>query len=421
MEGSRSHVKTSDGPRQMAVIREPGTAPRQARLGRWAARLALLAIGLLVPLVLVELGVRLFGPILPGNYNTGRFLTPHPVYGRFHVPSFDGWVKTSEFTSRVTINGLGLRGPERPYARPPGVSRVLVLGDSFVEAAQVAEHRGVVARLEAALNAGGAARYEVLNGGVGGWGTGQQYVYLTHEGHRYEPDLVLVLLYLGNDVYDNSYLLQGRPRSPREPYFVFESDGSLRQLDFRPRRPEEVNPAVAGLRARSMLWNIFESGVLDKLDPGEDPLELRLNRFNLNKMYIHANAPNERQEDAWRVTLALLDRIRAFGQERGIATAVAVVPAAWQVYDAEWDELLRANNLRQRDWSADKPNRFLAEQRARIGAPLLDLLPTLRAAAADSPERLYFPSDKHWTAAGHEVATRAIAGFLREQGLVAGR
>jgi hypothetical protein len=107
-----------------------------------------LLAGLAVPLLLLEAAIRLFGPILPGNYNTGTFLTTHPVYARFHVLGFDGWVKTSEFTSRVTTSSLGLRGPERPYAKSPGTSRVLVLGDSFVEAAQVQEREGVVGRLE---------------------------------------------------------------------------------------------------------------------------------------------------------------------------------------------------------------------------------------------------------------------------------
>ena len=180
----------------------------------------MLVVSLLAPLLLVEAALRLFGPVLPGNYSTGTFLTPHPVYGRFHVPGFDGWVKTREFASRVTINALGLRGPERPYAKPDGVRRILVLGDSFTEAAQVAERESTVSRLEAALNARGTDRYEVLNAGVGGWGTGQQLVYLREEGYRYQPDLVLVLLYLGNDVFDNSYALQGSPKSPHEPYWV---------------------------------------------------------------------------------------------------------------------------------------------------------------------------------------------------------
>jgi lysophospholipase L1-like esterase len=371
----------------------------------------------LAPLLLLEAALRMVGPVLPGNYSTGTFLTPHAVYGRFHVPGFDGWVKTREFTSRVTINQQGLRGPERAYAKPAGARRIMVLGDSFTEAVQVPERESAVSRLEAALNARGTGRYEVLNAGVGGWGTGQQLVYLREEGYRYQPDLVVVLLYLGNDIFDNSYVLQGRPKNPHEPYFTFRDDGTFEPMEFRTRKPEDVNPVVGALRERSLLWNVFETGVLVKLDEGEDDEELRANRFNLNKMVIHATKSSDRQDDAWKVTLTLLQRVRQLGDERGFKTAVVIAPAAFQVYDADWQDLLTENKLKAADWSPDLPNAVLAANAGMVGAPMLDLLPALHEASA-SQERLYYPYDKHWTAAGQAVAAREIERFLTERGLV---
>ena len=147
-----------------------------------AAGSVVLVVSLLLPLLLLEAALRLLGPVLPGNYNTGTFLTPHPVYGRFHVPGFDGWVKTREYTVRVTINQQGLRGPERPYAEtsrghPHHVSwRLVHRGRAGARAGRHRQPAGVGA--EHARN----GRYEVLNGGVGGWGTGQQLVYLREEG-----------------------------------------------------------------------------------------------------------------------------------------------------------------------------------------------------------------------------------------------
>lgn len=377
----------------------------------------MLVVSILAPLLLLEVALRLFGPVLPGNYNTGTFLTPHPVYGRFHVPNFDGWVRTHEFTSRVTINSLGLRGPERPYAKPDGVRRIMLLGDSFTEAVQVAEQESAVQRLESALNGRGRGRYEVLNAGVGGWGTGQQLVYLREEGYRYQPDLVVVMLYLGNDVFDNSYALQGRPKNPHEPYFTFRDDGSFEPMEFRTRKPEDLSPLVATLREHTLLWNVFETGVLVKLEESEDDAELRANRFNLNKMVIHATRSSGRQDDAWQVTLTLLQRVRELGEERGFRTVVVVAPAAFQVYSADWDALISDNKLEPDDWSPDLPNAVLAVNAERFGAPMLDLLPAMHDAAPSS-ERLYYPYDKHWTAAGHAVAAREIERFLIEQGLV---
>ncbi len=403
-----------------AVARAPEWGSRRAsgRVARWSARLGLLLVGLIVPLVPLEAAIRLFGPVLPGNYSTGTFLAAHPAYGRFHVLGFDGWVKTDEFASRVTTNTLGLRGPERPYAKPAGVSRVLVLGDSFVEAAQVQEPEGVVGRLEAALTKRGA-RAEVLNVGVGGWGQHQQYVFLQQEGVRYEPDVVLVQLYLGNDVYDNSWLLQGKPRSVREPYFVFDDDGTFRQLDFRSRKPEDVPPVVAMLRERTLLWNVFETGVLQKLGASaDDDADERQNRFNLNKMIVHATKPGERQDEAWKVTVALLRCIRELGDERGFKTALVLAPAQFQVYDDAWDTLLRDNKLKREEWAADGPNRALAARADEIGMPMLDLLPAFRAESERGGPPLYFARDMHWTRDGHALAAREVAAFVERERLL---
>ena len=116
------------------------------------------------------------------------------------------------------------------------------------------------------------------------------------------------------------------------------------------------------------------------------------------------------------MTLTLLERVRQLGEERGFQTAVVVAPAAFQVYGADWDALISDNKLKADDWSPDLPNAVLAANVGRVGAPMLDLLPAMHDAAPGG-ERLYYPYDKHWTAAGHAVAAREIERFLREQGL----
>ena len=228
---------------------------------------------------------------------------------------------------------------------------------------------------------------------------------------------MIVLFYVGNDVFDNSWELQGRPSSIKEPYFAFQDDGTFAPMAFRSRRSDEVSPVVALLRDHTMLWNIFETGILQKLTESQADADLRANRFNLNKMMMHSMKPSDRLDGAWRITLALLQRIRQFDAAQGIETVVVVAPAAYQVYDADWTALLQANGLRRDQWSPTLPNETLASASLPIGAPMLDLLPTMRA-GAESGLSLYFPYNKHWTAAGHELAAQAIATLLadRERG-----
>ena len=125
---------------------------RRARAGwarRWGARLGAILIGLLLPLAFVEVVLRVFGPILPGNYDTGAYLVRDAHLGHFHAPNFSGWIKAREFTTHVKINGRGLRDSRPSYEKAPGTYRILLLGDSYVEAVQVQQAEGVAERLEA--------------------------------------------------------------------------------------------------------------------------------------------------------------------------------------------------------------------------------------------------------------------------------
>src|SRR5262249_50724014 len=103
------------------------------------ARLLIVGLTVLLPLAGLEIGLRLGGPFLPGNYDTGAYLVRDPRYGHYHPASYDGWIRRDEYTVEVRTNAERQRGPLVPPTKTPGTFRILVLGDSFVEAVQVAE------------------------------------------------------------------------------------------------------------------------------------------------------------------------------------------------------------------------------------------------------------------------------------------
>ena len=75
---------------------------------------------------------------------------------------------------------------------------------------------------------------------MAGWGTGIEGLYLDHEGYRFEPDLVLVGFFIGNDLHDNYYKLQldGDDLDLAvKPYFGLGKDGVVVQRDPPPPPP----------------------------------------------------------------------------------------------------------------------------------------------------------------------------------------
>ena len=170
---------------------------------------------------LVELGLRVF--VLPNEKIVWR---PLPPFGRGESAAFDAWLARQEeelaagedsaagglgqfdpvlgWTNRpgsaspdgaLHFNALGLRGT-REYApeTPAGVLRVVACGESFTLGDEVADGETWTARLEELLPG-----LEVLNLGVGGYGTDQALLRLrAMAGALGRVDAVLVGLMLEN-------------------------------------------------------------------------------------------------------------------------------------------------------------------------------------------------------------------------------
>ena len=84
----------------------------------------------------------------------------HPMRSR---PNQDAVLERSEFRTRVVTNELGFREPRLPGPKPPGVQRIVALGDSFTQGYGVEEDEAYPRQLERRLEG-----VEVINLGVPG-------------------------------------------------------------------------------------------------------------------------------------------------------------------------------------------------------------------------------------------------------------
>jgi hypothetical protein len=84
-----------------------------------AQRMGLVLGGVAAPLLLVELTLRLCGPVLPGNYETSVWAQGDPVVGHFHIPGATAWVREPEYTTFLRFNQYGLRGDDVTVPKPP--------------------------------------------------------------------------------------------------------------------------------------------------------------------------------------------------------------------------------------------------------------------------------------------------------------
>ena len=395
----------------------PPQTGRSAR-GTWLGRLVLGALGIVVALALVEVALRVLGPSVPGLSSVtsiATFQTYHPIYGFFHRPGAAGWIRTPEFSSYVAINSRGLREREIEPAKPPGTFRVLVLGDSFVEGAQVPIERTISRQLEDRLTPLVSRPIQAINAGNAGFGTAQELLFLEHDGRAYAADLVVLVYFIDNDLSDNSVAVARARRlaTNRRPFFLPAEGGGLTlQPPTAPPGDPFAGPrqALRGL----LLFNIFENVAL-----AQEAREQERTAGGKDRG-AYADNPEPAWQEAWTITEALLARTRDTARGLGAELVVVVAPSYFQVDDESWKRHIDTDPQDRRRLAVDAPNRRLAEIAARHNLRLLDLLPSIRP-AMEGGARLYFPDDGHWTSEGHAFAAEQLAAHLQGQRLLPAR
>lgn len=104
----------------------------------------------------------------------------------------------------IRINRHGFRGSEVSRAPVPGVSRIVLLGDSETFGASLAEDETLAGCLESALNhSAEEARFEVLNFGFPGRNTEAEVHVLMTRAIQFDPAIV-ILYYVFNDPYGSA-------------------------------------------------------------------------------------------------------------------------------------------------------------------------------------------------------------------------
>jgi len=178
-----------------------------------------------------------------------------------HRPDWEAVQQNEEFLVAAHTNALGLRGPAVEPEKPPGVYRVLVVGDSFAFGWGVEDEEALPARLAELMEVPpGAERVEVLNAGVAGWSAPHYWLFLRERGFALDPDLVL-LVPSENDLSDLAALrfeLDDRnlPVRITSTLRMIDESGRMRYLDeSHLGLPQVAFPGQRWLSDHSVLYH----------------------------------------------------------------------------------------------------------------------------------------------------------------------
>jgi SGNH hydrolase-like domain, acetyltransferase AlgX len=361
--------------------------------------------------VALEIGVRLT------HAEPDQFLEADPLLGWHLIPGQSGWkVQGHEYATRIQINAEGYRDVLHAVQKPAGVFRILVLGDSNAEAMQVPLEESFSRLLEGELNRRPGVRVEVINTGVSNYGTASEFLLLRRDGVRYQPDLVLMAFYPGNNILVNS------PELENTLVPVYDSDGAIQVVRPPFGKTGYLAHSKAYLYLRRLLLTRHPdlAGQLVRVGMLKAGAAARSQRSGIPTQYYVYATPDAVWQKAWAHTERLLDDVRKETERMGAELMVAILSSREEVYPEWWEEEFQTYPaMQQLQWDLDAPWRRITSICESKGIPYLALTPILRAARDGEP--LHFHFDGHLTPAGHRLVARELAQSLLAHGLIGPR
>jgi hypothetical protein len=218
-------------------------------------RFAAILISLGIVVLLGEVALRLFAPRL------GIVTEEKSLFCRFDHDL--GWAPLENITSVEKRNGhvihqnqFGLRGPDDMQLKKTSArKRVLVLGDSYVWGVSASQEELFTAQEVHGTND------ELINCGVSGYGTDQEYLFYLLKGQKFDVDQVVLAFTLYNDVENN---LNSKQYSYLKPYFTL-NDGQLVPHNDHVRYTR-VDGFFRSLNRHCRVWNLAGQGFQGLID-----------------------------------------------------------------------------------------------------------------------------------------------------------
>jgi len=346
--------------------------------------LSLLLLVIIIFWVTAEITTRILEPKARYEFNN--------TFQYFEYDSLLGWKQRTN-TSGVSyvvdsafyleINSKSIRDVESNYSKPNDTIRIEFFGDSFTWGSGVNWSQRYTTIFGNEINKG-SKKYEIINFGLCGYGTDQEYLLLKTEGIKYEPDFV-VFAY-DNDLADVAF---DRAFTYPKPFFILENN-TLKNIN---------NPVPIRKDWKSL--NIDEENTLIKINRFLSYssffvfLRNKLINIDLLRNYLHTHYGYFRYyypdiNKTFEVIDTLLLESKKIVEDNNATFIIVLIPGKTQVYGIgdtlEIDHLInfgKANNI-----------------------TVINLLPGLKQS---KNKKLYFDIDCHFSIEGNKIAGELLA------------
>lgn len=361
-------------------------------IDRTFAKAGLLIGGLVLGIGLLELGCRHFNPQPPlaltsTLLNRGRFTNP----GVHHNHQ-------QEFSVTLEANSNGFVDYEWGDSQP---TDILLIGDSFVQGAQVPMDQSIGRRLHNTLP------QNVKSIGVPGAGTTAELLLLEQWIDVLEPNIVILGFLPSNDILNNHPELESKSDKPFADLTEWRQSQTL-SIQFA--EPTLVHPGLS-THSHLMRWFIRT----------QHTNKIQQSKFTKGSgvpidWHVYNPEIDETWAEAWSITGGLFQRINELCVNKGVLLRVVLFPSIEEISDSYVQEIQTAYPTTQ-NWifedGLETQSQELLISAGIDPTQILSLYPVFTS--HQQKDSLYYRLDHHWTPQGHQLASKEIKDWLKSQ------
>ncbi|MBI4665234.1 MAG: SGNH/GDSL hydrolase family protein [Nitrospinae bacterium] len=373
-----------------------------------SANAALAAFSLIVSLGILELVMRNFFPQREFVPNIQTVYDPEPEIGFVLRPN----VKT---TLGFDTNRFGMRDYDRyTKKKPGGVFRVLCIGDSFTFSLTSLEN-SYPKILERAL-AGGSNKIEVINAGVAGYGPDEEYLYLKRYGLEFEPDLVIVGFFVGNDITDS---LQHPANTAIDGVLIHVEDAAKftrEEISWEKTKREFINR----FHLARFVVNRDYDAIFQAVGKKSDSVRQEMNKVRadcITDVGGHIHMPRDKFDPvmarSFTKAFEWLEAFEKLSKENNFKLAIAIMPDSMQF---ETPEVIGIRSQMGAQYDFGEPQKSLMAEAGKRGIKLFNAMEPMKAEWDGKP--IYYCRDTHFNEKGNELFANALLGWLRADNLL---
>jgi hypothetical protein len=335
----------------------------------------------------------------------GAFLCRDEVADHGHYEYGVGRMRAREFNVVLRMNNIGMRDDDVALVKPPGVRRIIALGDSFMEGWGCERGEIFTDVLEDELKSEGV-EVEVVAAGVSSWSTLTALAWLKHRGLAFQPDAILFAFDATDPAGDSFYARR----------LVRDAEGRPDHIR-RGRRRFDLPIAWHNRLARhSHIFRYVDRFLTKKLPVTESDYGYWT---ETDDVWAPLRGPEEIPDDLyasyWTHTREAMIEMTRLADERGIPLLIFQYPAGVEVDTSAWAE---GRSTARFEPGVISPRRFEYMERmaSADSLPYFGLLDDFKA--HPEPKSLYFDYDGHWSAAGHRFVAGVIAREMLRRGMI---